>query len=168
MRALQTFLIATFAAGCASAPPDRAEAPPHAVIGVRDAHLDPLYWIRRERSAQALVLDRDAIAAQNERLERLDPSVRDIEAFASGVSGELVRRWIAELANREADPLYDEQSREVTQATRQALVDGTNVDAVPDTQPARYGLIVRRADVRTFPTRLRVFRRRGDTDIDRF
>nr|WP_233198757.1 MULTISPECIES: SH3 domain-containing protein [Luteimonas] len=32
----------------------------------------------------------------------------------------------------------------------------------------RFGLVVRRADLRTFPTHLRVFRAPGDTDIDRF
>jgi hypothetical protein len=163
-------LLVLLATACASTPAPRQEqaVPPHAVIGVRDAHLDPLYWIRRERSAETLVLDRAAIAAQNERLQRLDPSVRDIETLAGGVSGEDVRRWIGELAKREADPLFDDQSREITQDARQALLDSTQLEAVPDTRSARYGLIVRRADVRTFPTRLRAFRRRGDTDIDRF
>lgn len=165
---LSAWGVAALLAGCTSAPPAHIATPPHAVIGVRDAHLDPLYWIRRERSAQTLVLDRNAIAAQNERLERLDPSVRDLEALAGGVSGDDVRRWIGALVTREQEPLYDDQSHEITAEMRQALEDRTNVEAVPATQPARYGLIVRRADVRTFPTRLRVFRRRGDTDIDRF
>jgi hypothetical protein len=155
-------------AGCAAAPPDRGEAPAHAVIGVHDAHLDPLYWIRRERTANALVLDRAAIAAQNERLEQTDPSVRDVEAFADGVRADDVRRWIGELAARESGALYDQESREITQDARQSLLAGTNLEGVVDTRPARYGLVVRRADVRTFPTRLRVFRKRGDTDIDRF
>ena len=37
------------------------------------------------------------------------------------------------------------------------------------TQPTRYGMVVRRADLRTFPTRARVFNAPDDdTDIDRF
>ena len=31
------------------------------------------------------------------------------------------------------------------------------LEAIPPTQPTRYGMVVRRADLRTFPTRLRVF-----------
>ena len=49
-----------------------------------------------------------------------------------------------------------------------AITDNSALDAIPATQATRYGLITRRADLRTFPTRLRVFATRGDTDIDRF
>ncbi|WP_449425485.1 SH3 domain-containing protein [Rhodanobacter lindaniclasticus] len=42
------------------------------------------------------------------------------------------------------------------------------LDAIPATQSTRYGLVVRRAALRTFPTALRVFNEQGDTDIDRF
>ena len=45
---------------------------------------------------------------------------------------------------------------------------GPNAAAVPATRPARYGLVVHRADLRTFPTTLRVFTSPGDHDIDRF
>jgi hypothetical protein len=154
--------------GCASVPPDHSAAPPHGVIGVSDAHLDPLYWIRRDRGADVPVLDRAAIAAQNARLQQSDPSVHDLEALADGVPGEDVGRWIGELAARESGALYDTESREITQETRQVLLLSTNLDAVAHMRPAHYGLVVRRADLRTFPTRLRAFRRRGDTDIDRF
>ncbi len=40
--------------------------------------------------------------------------------------------------------------------------------ALLTTQATRYGMVVRRADLRTFPTRTRVFSNTEDTDIDRF
>jgi cell wall-associated NlpC family hydrolase len=43
-----------------------------------------------------------------------------------------------------------------------------NLEAIPQTQTTRYGMVVRRADLRTFPTRVRVFSSTGDADIDRF
>jgi hypothetical protein len=42
------------------------------------------------------------------------------------------------------------------------------LDALPASVPTRYGLIVKRADLRTFPTLMRVYDSRDDTDIDRF
>jgi hypothetical protein len=42
------------------------------------------------------------------------------------------------------------------------------LDKVPETQNTRFGLVVRRAALRSFPTNLRVFSHAGDTDIDRF
>ncbi|HJU40285.1 MAG TPA: SH3 domain-containing protein, partial [Tahibacter sp.] len=64
--------------------------------------------------------------------------------------------------------LYDEHGEPVSPATLDALVADANAAAIPESVPVRYGLVVRRADLRAFPTRLRVFSTRGDTDIDRF
>src|SRR3546814_16231819 len=43
-----------------------------------------------------------------------------------------------------------------------------NLKAIPKMQDTRYGLVVHRADLRTFPTATRVFSSDDDTDIDRF
>src|SRR3546814_20629555 len=43
-----------------------------------------------------------------------------------------------------------------------------DLDAIPETQDTRYGLVVHRAALRTFPTATRVFSSDDDTDIDRF
>ena len=48
------------------------------------------------------------------------------------------------------------------------FMDALNLKAIPKTQATRYGLVVHRADLRTFPTATRVFSSVGDTDIDRF
>src|SRR5690606_17977895 len=42
------------------------------------------------------------------------------------------------------------------------------LEAIPASRPIQYGLVVHRAALRTFPTDLRVFSSKGDTDIDRF
>src|SRR3546814_7312323 len=47
-------------------------------------------------------------------------------------------------------------------------MDALNLKAIPGTQETRYGLVVHRADLRTFPATTRVFSSDGDTDIDRF
>src|SRR5690606_28576973 len=49
-----------------------------------------------------------------------------------------------------------------------ALRDALALEAFPASRPLRYGLVVQRAALRTFPARLRVFSAPGDTDIDRF
>ncbi len=158
---------------CASTPASRAEAPATAaqatgVPGVSTAQLDPEYWVRKQAAADRIVLDRAAIAAQNEKLERLDDSVHDIEALPASLERAQVKDWIEGLSKRPAKPVYDERGREVPAKALDALVADLRLDAVPASQPTRYGLVIRRADLRAFPTRLRVFSRQGDTDIDRF
>lgn len=160
-------------AACASAPAPRGDAPVAAaqatgVPGVSSTQLDPDYWIRKQAAADRLVLDRAAIAAQNEKLVRVDDSVHDIEALPASLGRDRVNAWIEGLSKRPTKPVYDERGREVPAKALDALVADLRIGAVPATQPTRYGLVTHRADLRTFPTKLRVFSRQGDTDIDRF
>ena len=138
------------------------------VIGVGEAQLQPDFWIRRLSNADRTVLDAQAIAAQNERLHRLDPSFHDIEQLPQTLSAAPVRGWIENLSARPEEPMYDAQGQALDAPTLDALVRSTNLHSIPQNQPTRYGLVVRRADLRTFPTHFRAFTSNDDTDIDRF
>lgn len=154
--------------GCVSAPGPRGSIPAHGVIGVSDAHLQPEYWIERSQRPRQLVLDDAAIVEQNDRLRRLDKSTYDIEQLGAALSSDQVRAWVNALSQRPTQPLFDEHGRAVEPAALDELVSNAAIETISPTQPTRYGLVVRRADLRTFPTRLRVFGTQGDTDIDRF
>ena len=151
-------------AASAQDPPAR----PTGVVGVDTAQLDPGYWIARAVRADAPVLDRAAIAAQNRALAERDPSVRDIRALPDMLPREPLEGWITALSSRPQRTLYGEDGSEIAAAAIDGWMAALNLDAIPAAQPTRYGLVVRRADLRTFPTATRVFSRRGDTDIDRF
>ena len=154
-------------AACASSP--RApEIPPHGVIGVTDAQLDPQYWVRHGASSH-IVLDESAIEAQNAKLKQLDRSVHDLEKLPRTMTASEVRAWIAKISERPEDPLYDDQGKAVPANALDALEADLNLAAIPATQATRFGLVVRRAALRTFPTMYRVFSEPDDgTDIDRF
>ncbi len=171
MRFPVKFAAAVFAlAGLACFPAAARESTTraHDVVGVRDVHLDPEFWIERLPGAGKLVLDDEAIAAQNARLWQMDRSVRDLEKLPATLTDPQVREWISGLSKRPTGPLFDERGREIGATTLDALVADAALASIPGTRKTRYGLVTRRADLRTFPTRLRVFRSRGDTDIDRF
>jgi cell wall-associated NlpC family hydrolase len=142
--------------------------PPSGVLGVGDKQLTADFWIGQQAQPQRVILDRAAIAAQNARLVRLDPSMHDLHALPASLERARVEGWIRGLSQRPTRPLFDVDGQPVAAATLDALVDALALDAIPAEQATRYGLVVRRAALRTFPTTLRVFSRRGDTDIDRF
>ena len=153
-------------AACAVAPRE-PQIPEHGVIGVTDAHLDPEFWIRRGANSR-VVLDENAIETQNAKL-KLDRSVHDVEGLPRTLSAADVRALVEKMSSQPDDELYDEQGRRVEASTLKALVDNVNIGAIPATQTTRFGMVVRRSDLRTFPTRLRVFYSPdGGTDIDRF
>ena len=156
-------------AGCATtSTATRIPETPTQVVGVEEHHLDAEFWIRRHSDANRVVLDPQAIAVQNDKLRHLDPSVHRIEELPPTLGAAQAREWIEKLSTRPDRALFDEQGREISAATFDGLMADLNLAALAPTQPTRYGLALQRADLRTFPTRLRVFSTRGDTDIDRF
>jgi len=136
--------------------------------GVTRAHLDPGFWTSRLRDPDRLILDAGAIAAQNARMRQLDPSLHDIEDLPYTVEAEQVRAWIEAASPRPTAALYDEAGKEGSARAIDRLVAALDLDDIPQTQVTRFGLVVRRADLRTFPTHLRVFSTPDDRDLDRF
>jgi cell wall-associated NlpC family hydrolase len=155
---------------CAGAPEKQTPrlAAPLAVIGVEPVHLTADYWARRASRPNTVVLDAAEIAVQNERLKRTDASVRDIEQLPASLTAADVRKWIEAMSLRPERILYDSEGQQVTAERLNAWETALNLDALATTQSTRYGMVVRRADLRTFPTRARVFSSADDTDIDRF
>ncbi|HEV2681785.1 MAG TPA: SH3 domain-containing protein, partial [Rhodanobacter sp.] len=142
--------------------------PPSGVIGVGDAQLTPAYWISRQEQPDRVILDRAAIAAENAKLLQIDPSMHDLHTLPETLTRERVVSWINELSERPKQPLYDVDGQPVSSAMLDTLVDNLALSDIPAQQATRYGLVVRRASFRSFPTHLRVFNSKGDTDIDRF
>ena len=138
------------------------------VLGVTDAQLTSEFWINRLQHANRVVLDGASIAAQNAKLRQLDSSMHDLRALPATLTRTQVEGWIEGLAQPPKRPLFDVQGQPVHAAVLQAIFDNRALASIPAREPTRYGLIVRRAALRSFPNALRVFSERGDTDIDRF
>ncbi len=166
--AIHVIVALGFLAACTNRPASLSSIPPHAVVGVRQAQLDPEFWIARQANAEKTVLAPQAIAEQNSRLLQLDSSVYDIEKFPPTLTAAKVRSLILELSRQPDDDMFDAEGRKLEQPDYDALLQGVALDSVPESQRTRYGLVVKRADLRTFPTTMRAYKSRADRDIDRF
>ena len=142
--------------------------PPSGVIGMQDAYFAPEFWIARQASPDQVLMTRSAIEAQNRRLLQLDDSMHDLSALPATLDRARVAGWIDGLASAPSKPLWDDAGKPVPKATLDAIVANRAMDAIPASQPTRFGMAVERTALRAFPTGLRVFNRQGDTDIDRF
>lgn len=161
--------LALFIAACSQAPSKLTlTTPPHGVIGVHDAQLDAEYWVKRAPNAQRIVLNETQIETQNARLTQVDPSMRDLERLPATLEADAVRQMITALSTRPRAPIYDERGVEITAPTLGAILAASNLNAIPASQATRFGMVVRRADLRTHPTTLRVFSSPDNADIDRF
>ena len=147
---------------------DTLPIPPHGVLGVSNTQLTPDFWIGLQAHPDQPILTRADIDAQNAKLLVQDPTLHDLAALPASLSHAQVTDWIERLSKRPAHALYDEHGQAIPANTLDSLVNDLALDTIPAQQPVRYGLVVQRAALRTFPTTLRVFSHRGDTDIDRF
>lgn len=148
--------------------PEQPQASAGGVIGVGEAQLTPAYWVRRLWHPDRVLLAPAQIAAQNARLLREDRSMHDLRALPATLGREQVLAWIDGVSQRPTSPRYDVHGEQVSAAVLDWLAGLVDREGVPASQPVRFGLVVHRAALRSFPTDLEVFSRRNDTDIDRF
>jgi len=172
-RTMFSAVVAILAALCACAAAGAREGlavavPATGVIGVEPAQLTPEFWIARLADPDKVLLDADQIRARNAHLLRVDTTMHDLRALPATLSRQKISEMIQALSERPSHELFDAAGKPIPARTIDALIDDLALSAIPGTQTTRYGLVVQRADLRTFPTTLRVFGTRGDTDIDRF
>jgi hypothetical protein len=168
-RAARISIVLLLGVLCLGSSATASDAPTAALVpGIREAYLDPAFWIARLRHPDAVLLDRAAIARQNTRLMRLDPTMHDLRALPAQLPRAQVADWIAKLSTPPAGPMFDASGAQVASTVLEAIVANRALDAIPDAQATRYGLVVRRVALRGFPNAARMFSAPGDTDIDRF
>ena len=94
--------------------------------------------------------------------------MNDLAALPASLPKARVAEWIRDLSSPPTRPLYDVDGKPVPAATLDELLAALDLEAIADTTQTRYGLVLQRTALRAFPTGLRVFSTRGETDIDRF
>lgn len=147
--------------------PGATHAASPAIPGLTASMLSPDHWIAQLDAPDAVVLDAAAIDAQNMAMRRDDASIQDPLALPDRLDRRTVADWIEALSTRPTAPRFTVDGQ-VDAATLDGWMDALALDALPAQVTPRFGLVVRRANLRAFPTATRVFSRPGDTDIDRF
>ena len=171
MRLMPAFLAALLVAVPAAAyerpRPHPVDAPAATgIAGVDARQLDPGFWIRRLPAPDRPVLDRAAIERQNMRLIAEDDSVHDLDAFPARLSRAEATQWIRGISSPPTRARYDADGG--TFEGIDALESALALERLPADVAVRHGLVVQRADMRSYPTDTRVFSSPGDADIDRF
>ncbi len=148
--------------------PRALPVPPSGVMGVTDTQLDPEFWVQRLPNAEGVILNRQAIDAQNARLFAEDKTMHDLRKLPASVSKAQVMEWLDMVSSRPTKTLYDVNGQTVPTSEIDAAMNTMALENLPDNVTPRFGLVVRRAAMRALPTQMRVFTSKGDTDIDRF
>ena len=122
------------------------------------------YWVQNNPSGEQLILDAAGVKAYNKRIVDKSPSVYDLAAYPQAMSGSTVKNFLSnyDILN---DPLF-RLGKEVSQNYKNILIKETNVDKIPTDVKVRYGVTVRRANLRALPTNEGLFYYATDNNFD--
>lgn len=140
----------------------------HDVIGMQQDYLDPDFWLQRLAQPNQLIMSPAEIAAFNARSYEVQEEMVYIDQLPASYNREQLRQKIDGLSSI---PKYDRfyaNGEQATAAQLQAYRDAVNIDGIAADNPVRFGLVVKRSAMRTFPTFDKLYSEGLDTDIDRF
>ena len=138
------------------------------VIGIAERHLSADFWISRAPQADTLLMDSAAIAAFNADAFARDDTMVALTELPAQLPGTTVHEMISGISKRSSYDRFLPDGRALNDADYAAYTAALNLDALPETVTPEFGLIVRRTDMRTFPTNDRVISGESSADLDRF
>lgn len=141
--------------------------PATAVPGIGQAQLSADYWLVQHPDPDAVIFAAAAVARHNARLAELDDTLNNLATLPLQMTADDVRQRVGRFANQPEQPLWDEHGQPVPSDTLAGIVANIGLDRIAAATSPRFGLVLRRANLRGLPTSLRVFSSQGDTDIDR-
>jgi len=160
--------------------PEPGIAPKHALMNPTDRnrpprrdemmerYLDAGFWIDRLEHRQLPLMDTAAIARFNQRGFNQDPSLIDLASLPDHLSASVLSGMVRDISKAPQYPLYLSNGYPVeTQDYRQLE---TNMDLPgPRTETeVRFGLVLQRTDMRTWPSALTAYKDEATIDLDRF
>ena len=137
------------------------------VLGIKPEYLDADFWIERLDAADQVLLDATAIAELNASMRTADPSFHRLDALPPSLPAAEVERRIAAVSTSLPDDRFDTQGRKLSASDRRALRKMLALKHMGAEVEIQFGLVVRRAALRSYPTLQRLLNQADDQDIDR-
>ena len=152
---------------------------PKALPGVEPEMLSPDYWIALQDNPDEVVMTPGEIEKFNEKVRnkkvvfenrfgKPDPLISNYDEKLSiglfmnpvlpldlpdTLPGDSLRVWLkSDIKYLYSRDFYDSRNAPYNEDMKQELVDNIHIDGVPDVIKRRFGIIVKRADVRLYPT----------------
>jgi hypothetical protein len=126
------------------------------------------YWIDRATDARELLGSEAWIAAFNRRALAHDPHLVNLAEYPTQRGRDEVERLITGLSRPAPMPLYYRDGTPVTAADYDRYRASLALDSIPERVTVRFGLVLARTDMRTWPNDDVVFRTPETIDLDRF
>lgn len=138
------------------------------VIGIEDAFLTPKYWIERAQDGASQLLSGPGIARLNEQSFATSDTLVVLDDYPGELGAEQLLTLVEKISRRATSDRFYAGGALLTDADYARYEAYLNLDAIRESNPVRFGLVVRRSDMRTYPTSDRIFKTEAHSDLDRF
>ncbi|GAB4266696.1 MAG: SH3 domain-containing protein [Candidatus Rifleibacteriota bacterium] len=137
------------------------------IPGVTHEMLSPDFWIKLADEPDKLIMTPAQIELYNRRNFRECAVMKDYRTFPRILSGKKVIEMIEKVSFRPKSKRYL-NGLEIGDVYFQNLEQACNKENLPNLMAVRYGITVKRTEMRAFPTFDRVFSEPDDIETDRF
>ncbi|WP_239017200.1 SH3 domain-containing protein [Seongchinamella sediminis] len=138
------------------------------VPGVQEAMLSPDYWVARLADSDTRMSPAQ-VRQFNQRAFAVDANMHDLDQLPAALSRKQLESFIARVSRPASSPRYHAASGQpVSAADYRRWLALASLDTLGEQNPVRWGLAVKRASMRSFPTAERVLKTPDDVHLDRF
>ena len=135
---------------------------------VSEEMLYPEFWIKNISHANKIIATPEEIEAYNRETINICEVVVDLENYQESFTKEELTQLINNLSKVPDSPRYNSKGEKVEKEYYDMLIENLNLEGLKEINHVRYGVTVRRTEMRTFPTYDRLFSSPEDYNIDRF
>ncbi|MBF0498810.1 MAG: SH3 domain-containing protein [Candidatus Riflebacteria bacterium] len=137
------------------------------IPGVTQEMLESSFWVSRIPDPDRIVMSPIEIERYNHRSLRECEMLKDLRIFRRVLPGKEVRDMIASVSARPTKTRYL-TGKVVPDSYYDSLNRALNLDSIPESVVIRFGITVKRTEMRAFPSSDRVFSEPDDYEFDRF
>ncbi|MCF6193286.1 MAG: SH3 domain-containing protein [Kangiellaceae bacterium] len=138
------------------------------IEGMQEIMLSPNHWKNKLYPQQSPLLSSQQIAKQNTALFHSDAHMNELTAYPKVLGKTNILGKITKASKLPNSNRYYTNGKQVDKYNLAAYQESLNIKAVPDTVSVRFGMVVKRTDLRTFPTSDAVFKTPNNINLDRF
>ena len=128
---------------------------------------DPEYWIEKLEEKDLVLMDQEKIQEFNRRNFSMVDSLVDLKEHDPIIKKDDLIQLINSISTVPNEERYDKNGNVMDSDYYNILLSNLNLDSIKDTN-IQYGITIDRTSIRTFPTYEPSYRKKGDTQFDRF
>lgn len=137
------------------------------IPGTKLEMLDAEYWIRKIPDADSLIMTQNDIMKFNQKIVEKCDSVYDLKSYRDSFTYDELLSLIKEYKLPEKE-MYFRNGETVKRDFYNYIADSLNITEIKEVNPVQYGITIRKTSLRSFPTEIAVYSRKGDIEFDRF